>query len=44
VYDAAVKEKSEIEEKEARRHMAENSSRFLVLNKSTGGCANANGC
>jgi len=37
VYDAAVKEKAVIEEKEARRHRAENSSRFLVLNKSAAG-------
>lgn len=37
VYDAALKEKAVIEEKEARRHRAENSSRFLVLNKSAAG-------
>jgi hypothetical protein len=38
MYDAALKEKAVVEENEARRHMAENSSRFLVLNKSAGEC------
>lgn len=36
LYDAAVKEKSVVEEREARRNMVENSSPFVVLNKSAG--------
>lgn len=44
LFDAAVREKVAVQEKEARRHKAENSSRFLLLNKSAGKCSAVQQC